>query len=96
MILPPDGFIIFCLYLPRRQINQEIKDDAVHFLLAFVSLSERQPATLKIAREGQNTGELPASDRNPAQDAVCILIRLQGKAGGGVWVVATPAGAQTT
>lgn len=34
-------------------------------------------------REGQNTGALPASDRNPAEDACCILISLQGKAGGG-------------
>lgn len=33
--------------------------------------------------EGQNTGVLPASDRNPAEDACCILISLQGKAGGG-------------
>lgn len=86
----------FLLYLPRRQINQEIKEDAVNFLLAFVSLSEQQSATQKIAGEGQNTGELPASDRNPAQDAVCILIRLQGKAGGGVWEVAIPAGDQKT
>lgn len=33
-------------------------------------------------REGQNTGGLPASERNPAEDACCILIRLQSKAGG--------------
>lgn len=51
--------------------------------------------TQKIAGEGQNTGELPASDRNPAKDACCILIRLRGKAGGGVWEVAIPAGVQT-
>lgn len=33
--------------------------------------------------QGQDTGGLSASDRNPAQDACCILIRLQGEAGGG-------------
>lgn len=34
----PWQFDYFLLYLPRRQINREIKDDAVNFLFAFVSL----------------------------------------------------------
>lgn len=52
-------------------------------------------ATQKISGESQNTGELPASDRNPAEDACCILIRLWGKAGWGVCEVAKPVGFQT-
>lgn len=53
---PPYDFYCFLLYLPRRQINQEIKYDAVHFLFAFCVFVW---ATVCNCRGGQNTGERP-------------------------------------
>lgn len=48
----PWRFDYFLLYLPRRQINREIKDDAVHFLFAFVSLCLSDGS---VAGEGQKS-----------------------------------------
>lgn len=82
----PWQFDYFLLYLPRRQINREIKDDAVNFLFAFVSLCLSDGSVAGVCVGGvRKAGELPGGDKNPAGDAFCILIRLQSEAGGG-WV----------